>query len=87
MARNFDNLESFVTFHYEQQRSDHQRLGQRFVNTYIKHPWPDLFYESHDGTAYSLIRQWLADHHYTDTMPLSLDHSASLTGVNGTSRH
>lgn len=85
MPKNIETLQEFVTFHYEHQCKDHQRLGQRFVNMYIKHPWPELFYEGHDGTCYSLILQWLADHSYHTSMPLPLDHSASREGVNGTS--
>ncbi len=48
------------------------RLGQYFVNVYIKQPWPELFYESDNNKAASMIEQWLTNLHYTDTMPPKL---------------
>lgn len=45
------------------------RLGQYFCNTYIKGSWPELFYEEDEEKAAEIIRTWLVDHQYTDTMP------------------
>lgn len=47
------------------------RLGQYFCNTYIKQSWPELFY-ANDERAESLIRTWLEENCYTDTLPPSL---------------
>lgn len=47
------------------------RLGQYFCNTYIKQSWPELFY-ANDEKAESLIRTWLEENCYTETLPPSL---------------
>lgn len=46
-----------------------QRLGQAFVNQFIRHPWPELFYEEDEQKALNMIKQWLQNHCYFDTMP------------------
>lgn len=58
--------------HYQSTLIDHQRLGQRFVNTYIKGLWPELFYAD-DGVAAILIWDWLVDNHYTHCLPPEIE--------------
>jgi len=48
------------------------RLGQRFVNRYIKEPWPELFHERNDRVAAAVIDKWLTDHHYIHELPYIL---------------
>lgn len=48
----------------------HERLGQYFVNRYIKGQWPELFYESDDKKSFEMISKWLGDHQYYDQLPL-----------------
>ena len=56
----------FVSHHYKQ--NDKLRMGQRFVNYYIKNSWPELFYAT-DIQAMLMIGQWLIDHQYTEELP------------------
>ena len=49
-------------------KNDGLRLGQRFVNMYIKGSWPELFY-ANDVVAYDMIQDWLDDHHYYFELP------------------
>lgn len=56
----------FIRIH--KQTVDTQRAGQRFCNMYIKAGWPELFYED-EAKALVMIRQWLDDHQYTETLP------------------
>ena len=44
------------------------RLGQRFHLMYMRNPWPELFYGADEITG-PMIRSWLNDHHYLDTLP------------------
>lgn len=60
-------LAEYLNEHY--QRNDHIRLGQRFVNDFIKHEWPELFYEKDDNTAIWMIEKWLQEHHYFKSLP------------------
>lgn len=46
------------------------RLGQAFVNIYIKEPWPELFHEPDDKYATVMIEEYLDRHHYYDVMPI-----------------
>lgn len=46
-----------------------ERLGQYFVNRYIKKPWPELFYEEYDVKAAAMIDKWLIDNQYTEELP------------------
>ena len=55
--------------HGAKKDADHLRLGQRFVNTYIKGSWPELYYEADDAKAAEMIEQWLHDHQYNDHLP------------------
>lgn len=51
-------------------KQEHERLGQFFINRYIKSiTWPELFYSENHEAAKSMIIQWLTDHQYLDTMP------------------
>lgn len=60
------NLSRYIKRHYN--RKDGLRLGQRFVNEYIKHPWPELFYTEDSGKAITIITEWMKDLQY-DTLP------------------
>lgn len=39
----------------------HERLGQAFVNDFIKGTWPELFYQKNDDVALEMIKIWLKD--------------------------
>lgn len=65
----FNNYGEFIAHHRKMKNQDHQRLGQRFVNGYIKHAWPELFYEADDTKAEAVIQRWLNDHSYTYSFP------------------
>jgi len=46
-----------------------ERIGQAFVNDFIKEPWPELFYcENYEESA-EMILEWLSSHCYVFTMP------------------
>lgn len=62
-------LKTFLDQHYAKAHKDHLRLGQRFVNTYIKGSWPELYYEADETKAAEIIEQWLIDHQYNDHLP------------------
>lgn len=53
--------------------SDGLRLGQRFINLYIKESWPELYYQSDAGVAAVMIDNWLRRHQYEDQLPESLN--------------
>lgn len=74
------HLESLRTFirHHNDAR-DRIRIGQRFVNFYIKNPWPELFYEEEEGRAIGMIREWLIDHQYIDKLPEKIKYSELVT--------
>jgi len=61
-------FEKFVYLH-KQAAGDQQRLGQRFVNMFIRGPWPELFYERDDVKAGEMILSWLNDHQYEEDLP------------------
>lgn len=65
-----DSLNKFISIHNNGDK--YQRLGQRFVNMYIKKPWPELFYAS-DEDAAPMIEKWLLDNQYTTTLPEPID--------------
>lgn len=50
-------------------KSEHERLGQYFVNRYIAGNWPELFYEEDYKTARQMVIEWLMDHQYQFEMP------------------
>lgn len=62
-------METLRSIRASAKRAPTLRLGQYFCNTYIKGSWPELFYEKNDNKAAEMIRVWLADHSYTDSMP------------------
>lgn len=66
-GQNANPLAQFVREHSI--AGDGQRLGQRFVNLFIKHPWPELFYENSDKKSLKIINQWLTHHQYYDMLP------------------
>lgn len=49
-----------------------ERLGQFFVNRFIRSSWPELFYATDDNTAIRLIDEWLERHHYIDKLPMPI---------------
>ena len=53
-----------------------ERLGQAFVNDFVKEPFPELYYardEDHDYTK-SLIQDWLDRYHYSyENMPQKIE--------------
>lgn len=59
-------LSRYIKRHYN--KKDGLRLGQRFVNEYIKHPWPELFYQVDQAKTIQLIMKWMEDLQY-DTLP------------------
>lgn len=61
----------FINLH-KQKAGDGIRLGQRFVNTYIRGSWPQLFYETDEAKAMKMIEEWLLRHHYYDELPREL---------------
>lgn len=62
----------FFRLHYQEDKCPHLRLGQRFVNMYIKNTWSELFYADDEKASY-LIAQWLNDHQYYDELPQELN--------------
>lgn len=65
----FANVDEFFRYHLRNKATDHLRLGQRFVNLYIKGRWPELFYCVSEYEAKQIILTWLADHQYINAMP------------------
>ena len=62
-----DFLTRFISAYF---RDNQQlRLGQQFVNLYIKEPWPELFYEEDNYKAIEMISQWLKDNQYWEKEP------------------
>lgn len=57
----------FLNIHFTH-CADGLRVGQRFVNMYIKKPWPELFYADETKSA-ELISGWLEDNQYFDELP------------------
>ena len=47
----------------------HERLGQAFVNDFIKNAWSELFYQTDTQEAIWMIWDWLNDHQYYPNMP------------------
>lgn len=47
-----------------------ERLGQAFVNDFIRIPWPDLYYCTDDVIASREIYKYLERHCYWPFMPL-----------------
>lgn len=42
-----------------------QRVGQWFVNRYVKQPWPELYYCENSQKAKAMILAWMQQHCYT----------------------
>jgi len=59
--------QQFTKIHAE--ANDTLRLGQRFVNMYIKNSWPRLFYCEDVSLSYKMIKKWLNDHQYYTELP------------------
>lgn len=67
VGQNASTIAEFVRQHNT--ANDGQRLGQRFVNIFIKKPWPELFHETSERKALETINQWLTHHQYYDMLP------------------
>lgn len=46
-----------------------ERLGQAFVNDFIRNPWPQLYYCTDNEKAGRMIYLYLSDHCYWPEMP------------------
>ena len=57
---------------YEKERK-HQRLGQFFVNNYVKYSWPELFYEEDEEKALNMIQIYLNHYQYTEELPMKIE--------------
>ncbi len=66
-------LNEFVNLH--RSSDDGLRLGQRFVNTYVKGQFPILFFQESDAKALAGIKQYLADYQYGNDMPTEVKRS------------
>jgi hypothetical protein len=64
-------LNYFIQYH-DRNKSDGQRLGQRFVNMFCSTPWPYLFYMQDEEEAIAVIEGWLEDMQYTEELPRPL---------------
>lgn len=51
----------------------HERLGQAFVNDFVKTPWPELFYEPDTIKAKQMIIAFLKDNCYYPNLPQLID--------------
>lgn len=64
---------------YQQWKADfkqnrpYERLGQAFVNDYIKGVWPELFYTNDEGKAQQMIMDYLNQMQYWPNMPEVID--------------
>lgn len=45
------------------------RLGQWFCNNYVKVPFPELYYCEDDNLSKQIIKEWLVNNCYFDTLP------------------
>lgn len=61
------SLNAFLEHH--KKNLQYQRLGQHFVNQYIKGQWPELFYCNDVAKATQMISDWLVDNQYIDQLP------------------
>ena len=64
------SLNTFISIH--KTAKDALRLGQRFCNMYMKQPFPELYYEENDDKAAFMIRSYLTDYCYFETLPIIL---------------
>jgi hypothetical protein len=76
MTERRETIYQFIAIHKANAKKDGQRLGQRFVNMYIKDPWPELFYAP-DIDATILIHEWLTNNSYLEELPRPLTEQAS----------
>jgi len=59
----------FLAMH-RRRSADQQRLGQRFINMYIKRDvMSELYNETNEQIAAVQIDQWLQQHNYFDELP------------------
>jgi len=61
------DMQTFKAYHAQWRQHDNLRLGQRFVNEFIKHPWFELFYCQDDKKSEQMILDWLDRHCYLQT--------------------
>lgn len=69
MTTEVQTIDAWIAAHHATKANVGQRLGQAFVNQFISQPMPDLFYERNDKAAEAVIRQWMVDHQYYNTLP------------------
>lgn len=46
-----------------------ERLGQAFINDFVRDPWPELYYQQHEHLADLMIREYLMDLCYYPNVP------------------
>ena len=52
----------------------HERLGQAFVNDFVKESFPELYYCQNRVKCLDIISEWLERYHYSyDTMPQKIE--------------
>lgn len=50
-----------------------ERIGQAFINDFIKGVWTELYYTEDEKKAEEMIFQWLGDMHYYEELPEKVD--------------
>lgn len=61
-----------VRLQYKKEGLPHLRLGQYFCIKYVKQAYPELFYTTDEQKAERLIKKYLEDYQYFDSLPISL---------------
>jgi hypothetical protein len=62
-------IDDFFVFHYQWKNIDKQRMGQRFINMYVKEPWPELFYCNSEKECKEMIVSHLNNCGYFHSLP------------------
>ena len=57
---------------YNKEGKPHLRLGQYFVNVYVKYSWPELYYERDNNKAIGMITTYLTHYQYENELPTKL---------------
>lgn len=65
-----ETLKKFLNSYWPQNKK-YMRLGQAFVNYFIKAPWPELFYEQDKAMAKVMIMDYMERHCYSEIVPNS----------------
>lgn len=61
-----------IVSNYKREGLPHLRLGQYFCIKYVKQSYPELFYTTDEVKAERLIRKYLEDYQYYNSLPKSL---------------